>query len=314
MTDTQNTSQEAAVHEAAQQDQLVFQDPVSRYPAIEPPEQQQSEPGLDADLFPTADIGEQSYRGTGRLIGRKALVTGGDSGIGAAVAVAFAREGADVAISYLPAEEKDARRVIELIEGCGRTAVALPGDLMDDAFTNGLVQQAVSGLGGLDILVNNAGKQIAVKSIEDLSDEQMEQTFKVNIQAMFRITREAVKHMPAGSAIINTTSIQAYNPSPTLVDYASTKAAINTFTKGLAQQLAPRGIRVNAVAPGPIWTPLQPSHGQPIEDLPEFGKQTPLGRAGQPTELAPAYVFLASSESSYVLGETLNVNGGTPSP
>lgn len=314
MANDQSTSQDSAMEQPSRTDQLVFQDPVSRYPVIEPPEQQQSEPGLDADLYPHADIGEHSYRGTGRLTDRKALVTGGDSGIGAAVAVAFAREGADVAISYLPAEEEDAQRVIAIIESCGRKAVALPGDLTDDAYTDDVVQQAAAALGGLDILVNNAGKQVAVESIEELSDEQVEETFKVNIQAMFRITRQAVKLMPAGSTIINTTSIQAYNPSPTLVDYASTKAAINTFTKGLAQQLAPRGIRVNAVAPGPIWTPLQPSHGQPIEALPDFGKQTPLGRAGQPTELAPAYVFLASSESSYVLGETLNVNGGTPSP
>lgn len=314
MVDDQNTSQDAAVQRAAHTDQLVFQDPVSRYPVIEPPKQQQSEPGLDADMYPHADIGQHSYRGTGRLTGRKALVTGADSGIGAAVAVAFAREGADVALSYLPAEEEDAQRVIRIIESTGHKAVALPGDLTDDEYTDGLVPRAVAELGGLDILVNNAGKQIAVESIEDLSDEQVAETFKVNIQAMFRITRQAVKVMPAGSSIINTTSIQAYNPSPTLVDYASTKAAINTFTKGMAQQLAPRGIRVNAVAPGPIWTPLQPSHGQPVEALPEFGHKTPLGRAGQPTELAPAYVFLASSESSYVLGETLNVNGGTPSP
>lgn len=314
MANDQTTSQDSAMEQPSRTDQLVFQDPVSRYPVIEPPEQQQSEPGLDADMYPHADIGEHSYRGTGRLTDRKALVTGGDSGIGAAVAVAFAREGADVAISYLPAEEEDAQRVISIIESCGRKAVALPGDLTDDAYTGEVAQQAAAALGGLDILVNNAGKQVAVESIEELSDEQVEETFKVNIQAMFRITRQAVKLMPAGSTIINTTSIQAYNPSPTLVDYASTKAAINTFTKGLAQQLAPRGIRVNAVAPGPIWTPLQPSHGQPIEALPDFGKQTPLGRAGQPTELAPAYVFLASSESSYVLGETLNVNGGTPSP
>lgn len=314
MAHDQSTSQDSAMEQASRTDQLAFQDPVSRYPVIEPPEQQQSEPGLAADMYPHADIGEHSYRGTSRLTDRKALVTGGDSGIGAAVAVAFAREGADVAISYLPAEEEDAQRVISIIESCGRKAVALPGDLTDDAYTGELAQQAAAALGGLDILVNNAGKQVAVESIEELSDEQVEETFKVNIQAMFRITRQAVKLMPAGSTIINTTSIQAYNPSPTLVDYASTKAAINTFTKGLAQQLAPRGIRVNAVAPGPIWTPLQPSHGQPIEALPDFGKQTPLGRAGQPTELAPAYVFLASSESSYVLGETLNVNGGTPSP
>ncbi|WP_336707406.1 SDR family oxidoreductase [Oerskovia sp. USHLN155] len=314
MTETHDPHQESAVAQAARKDQLVFQDPVERYPAIEPPKRQQSEPGLDADLDPPADIGEHSYRGTGRLEGRRALVTGGDSGIGAAVAVAFAREGADVAISYLPAEEEDAQHVVSLIEGCGRRAVALPGDLTDDRYTAELVPQALAALGRLDILVNNAGKQVAVESLEDLSDEQVTETFTVNIQAMVRITREAVRHMPPGSAVINTTSIQAYAPSPTLLDYASTKAAINAFTKGLAQQLAPRGIRVNAVAPGPIWTPLQPAHGQPVDALPQFGKQTPLGRAGQPTELAPAYVFLASSESSYVLGETLNVNGGMPTP
>ena len=311
---TSTHAEDAAITEASRADQLVFQDPVSRYPAIEPPEQRQDEPGLDADLLPHADLGEHSYRGTGRLTGRKALITGGDSGIGAAVAIAFAREGADVAISYLPAEEEDAARIIALIEAEGRTAVPLPGDLADDTFSAHLVQRAADGLGGLDILVNNAGKQIAVESIEDLTDEQVAQTFKVNIQVMFRLSRDAVGHMPPGSTIINTTSIQAYKPSPTLLDYASTKAAINNFTKGLAQQLAAKGIRVNAVAPGPIWTPLQPSDGQLPEDLPEFGQQTPLGRAGQPTELAPAYVFLASSESSYVLGETLNVNGGTPSP
>jgi len=239
---------------------------------------------------------------------------GADSGIGAAVAIAFAREGADVAISYLPEEEEDARVVKELIEAEGRIAACLPGDLRDPAYCISLVQQSVDALGGLDILVNNAGKQQAVESLEDLSDEQLDDTFKTNIYSFFRVTKEALKHLRPGSAIINTTSIQAYEPSPTLVDYASTKAAINNFTKGLAQQLAPKGIRVNAVAPGPIWTPLQPSGGQPKEALPEFGKDTPLGRAGQPTELAPAYVFLASSESSYVLGETLNVNGGTPSP
>ncbi|GAA2236825.1 SDR family oxidoreductase [Rarobacter faecitabidus] len=311
-----NTSpdQGAAMARAAQVDQLVFQDPVSRYPAIEPPRQHQPEPGLDRDLQPRADLGEHSYRGTGRLIGRKALITGADSGIGAATAIAFAREGADVALSYLPSEEPDARRIIEFIEAEGRTAVALPGDLSEDDYSAGLVTRAVEGLGGLDILVNNAGKQIAIESLADLTDEQIATTFKVNIEVMFRLSREAIRYLPAGSSIINTTSIQAYKPSATLLDYASTKAAINTFTKGLAQQLAPRGIRVNAVAPGPIWTPLQPSDGQPIEHLPEFGHNTPLGRAGQPTEVAAAYVFLASPESSYVLGETLNVNGGTPSP
>ncbi len=295
-------------------DQYTFQNPVTRFESITPEAKQTAEPGLESDLEIKADRGETSYRGTGRLQGRKALITGSDSGIGAAVAIAYAREGADVALSYLPEEEEDAQVVKGIIEAEGRTAVCIPGDLKDPAYCTALVQQAVDGLGGLDILVNNAGKQVAVDSLEELSDEQLDHTYKTNIYSFFRVTREALKHLQPGSAIINSTSIQAYEPSPTLVDYASTKAAINNFTKGLAQQLAPKGIRVNAVAPGPIWTPLQPSGGQPAEDLPEFGKDTPLGRAGQPTELAPAYVFLASSESSYVLGETLNVNGGMPSP
>ncbi|WP_026532885.1 SDR family oxidoreductase [Arthrobacter sp. H41] len=295
-------------------DQYTFQNPVTRFESIAPPKQDQPEPGLDQDIEPKADRGETSYRGTGRLSGRKALITGADSGIGAAVAIAFAREGADVALSYLPEEEADAETIAALIEDAGRTAVRIPGDLKDPEYCIALVRQAAEGLGGLDILVNNAGKQVAVESLEELSDEQLDHTFKTNIYSFFRVTREALKHLQPGSAIINTTSIQAYEPSPTLLDYASTKAAINNFTKGLAQQLAPKGIRVNAVAPGPIWTPLQVSDGQPKEALPEFGKSTPLGRAGQPTELAPAYVFLASPESSYVLGETLNVNGGMPAP
>lgn len=295
-------------------DQYTFQNPVTRYPSISPPEQDQPEPGLDRDLEPRTDRGEDSYRGTGRLIGRKALITGADSGIGAAVAIAFAREGADVALSYLPVEEPDAQKVADIIRASGQQAVTLPGDISEASNARELVANAVEQLGGLDILVNNAGRQIAVEKLEDISDEQFENTFKTNIFAMFWITKAALPHLEPGSTIINTTSIQAYNPSPTLIDYASTKAAINNFTKGLAQQLAPRGIRANAVAPGPIWTPLQVSDGQPKEKLPKFGKKTPLGRAGQPTELAPAYVFLASPESSYVTGETLNVNGGTPSP
>ena len=295
-------------------DQYTFQDPVSRYPSVSPPKQDQPEPGLDADLEPKTDRGEDSYRGTGRLEGRKALITGADSGIGAAVAIAFAREGADVALSYLPEEEEDANKVIAIIKDAGRTAVGLPGDLRDPEYCIQVVQDAVDGLGGLDILVNNAGKQVAVENLEDLSDEQLDDTFKTNIYSFFRVTKAALPHLSAGSTIINSTSIQAYSPSPHLLDYASTKAAINNFTKGLSQQLAPKGIRVNAVAPGPFWTPLQVSDGQPKDALPEFGKDTPLGRAGQPTELAPAYVFLASPESSYVVGETLNVNGGMPSP
>ncbi len=311
MTD-QSTSADDAHREST--DQLVFQNPVTRYPVIEPPEQQQPEPGLDAEMQPKSDRGEFSYRGTGRLEGRKALITGADSGIGAAVAIAFAREGADVAINYLPDEERDAQEIKRIIEESGRTAVLLPGDLTDKAFCEQLVTDAVEGLGGLDILVNNAGKQVARKSLEELPDEQMVQTYEVNVFAMFRITKAALEHLQPGSTIINTTSVVAYMAPEVLVDYASTKAAINNFTKSMGQQLAPKGIRVNAVAPGPIWTPLQPSGGQPIEELPEFGKSTPLGRAGQPTELAPAYVFLASPESSYVIGETLNVNGGMPTP
>ncbi|NYD68676.1 SDR family oxidoreductase [Agromyces atrinae] len=295
-------------------DQYTFQNPVEMYADIQPSAQHQPEPGLDAKLSPRADLGEVSYRGSGRLAGRRALVTGGDSGIGAAVAIAFAREGADVAISYLPEEEEDAARIVGLIEDAGRTAVALPGDLRDAAYCRQLVADAVAGLGGLDIVVNNGGKQIFNDDLATLSDEQFDDTFKTNVYAMFWITKAALEHLVPGSAIINSTSVQAYSPSDILVDYASTKATINTFTKALAQQLAPKGIRVNAVAPGPIWTPLQVSDGQPQEKVAEFGEDTPLGRMGQPAELAPAYVFLASAESSYVAGETLNVNGGMPTP
>ncbi|QHO70281.1 glucose 1-dehydrogenase [Marisediminicola antarctica] len=295
-------------------DQYAFEDPSKKYADINPSAQYQAGPGLDSALNDTADHGEKSYRGLGRLAGRKALVTGGDSGIGAAVAIAYAREGADVAVSYLPEEEKDAQKVVALIEAAGQKAVALPGDLTDAAFCRELIAIAVKELGGLDILVNNAGKQQTVADLADLTDEQFDETFKTNVYAMFWLTKAALPHLGAGSTIINTTSIQAYSPSESLVDYASTKATINAFTKALAQQLAPKGIRVNAVAPGPIWTPLQTAGGQPTEALPEFGEATPLGRPGQPAELAPAYVFLASGESSYVVGETLNVNGGMPTP
>jgi NAD(P)-dependent dehydrogenase (short-subunit alcohol dehydrogenase family) len=295
-------------------DQYTFTNPVTRYPQIQPPKQSEDGPGLQDEMTPDVDLGAESYRGTGRLTGRKALVTGADSGIGAAVAIAFAREGADVAISYLPEEEEDAHKVVALIEEAGQKAVAIPGDLTDRQYCSTLVTTANEELGGIDILVNNAGMQKAVENLEEITDEQFDRTFKTNVYAMFWITKDALPLLQPGSTIINTTSIQAYNPSPTLVDYASTKATINTFTKGLAQQVASRGIRVNAVAPGPIWTPLQVSGGQPTDAIPEFGQDTPLGRAGQPAELASAYVFLASGESSYVLGETLNVNGGTPSP
>ncbi|QXP04363.1 glucose 1-dehydrogenase [Clavibacter michiganensis subsp. michiganensis] len=284
------------------------------YADIQPSAQQQDGPGLDAALDDTADRGEKTYRGSNRLEGRKALVTGADSGIGAAVAIAYAREGADVALSYLPEEEEDAKKVVALIEEAGRKAVAIPGDIATAEFSRELVAKAVEGLGGLDIVVNNAGKQQNFDSLEDISDEEFDVTFKTNVYAMFWITKAALPHLKPGSSIINTSSIQAYAPSPNLVHYATTKASINAFSKGLAQQLAPKGIRVNVVAPGPIWTPLQTAGGQPEDALPEFGEDTPLGRAGQPAELAPAYVFLASNESSYVVGETLNVNGGMPTP
>ena len=297
-----------------QSDQLSFQNPVDRFPEISPPKQDQPEPGLDTEIVPKADHGEESYRGTGRLEGRRALITGADSGIGAAVAIAFAREGADVALNFLEEEHEDAQHVIQTIRDSGRKAVPLPGDIRDKAFCSQLVEDAVRELGGLDALVNNAGKQVIAETLTELPDDQWEETYNTNIHAMFWITKAALKHMPAGSTIVNTTSIQGYNPNEMLIDYASTKAAINNFSKGLGQQLAPKGIRVNAVAPGPIWTPLQPSKGQPKEKLPHFGQNTPLGRAGQPTEVAPAFVFLTSPESSYVIGETLHVNGGIPTP
>ncbi|MEA9986950.1 MULTISPECIES: glucose 1-dehydrogenase [Subtercola] len=295
-------------------DQYTFQDPTTMFADIEPSAQYQEGSGLDAKLDDPADRGESTYRGTGRLAGRKALITGADSGIGAAVAIAYAREGADVVIAYLPEEEEDAQKVIALIEEAGQKGFGIAGDITDAAHCRALVAAAVDKLGGLDILVNNAGKQQHVEEFADISDDQFDETFKTNVYALFWITKAALPHLAPGSTIINTSSIQGYTPSPNLVDYATTKAAINTFSKALAQQLAPKGIRVNVVAPGPIWTPLQTAGGQPTESLPDVGSETPLGRWGQPAELAPAYVFLASPESSYVVGETLSVNGGMPTP
>lgn len=289
-------------------------DPRKKFPVISPPEQSQPNPGLDIEMTPLADIGEESYKGNGRLKGRKALITGGDSGLGAAVAIAYAREGADVAISYLPEEQPDADRVIKAIEDAGQKALALPGDLMDLDQCKKIVEETVKAFGGLDILVNNASRQIWHDGIEEISDEDFDKTMKSNIYSSFRVTKAAVAHMKPGSSIIFTSSIQAYDPSETLLDYALTKAAMNNFSKGLAQDLTPKGIRVNAVAPGPFWTPLQPSHGQPMEKLTQFGQDTPVGRAGQPVEIAGAYVFLASDEASYVSGETLGLTGGRPTP
>jgi NAD(P)-dependent dehydrogenase (short-subunit alcohol dehydrogenase family) len=291
-------------------DQTTMQDPITQYPKPPFDTPMQPEPGLAKDMQPKPDHGEESYKGTGRLKGRKALVTGGDSGIGRAAAIAFAREGADVVITYLPQEEKDAAEVMEVLKDTGQKVVAIPGDLADESFCKQLVEQTVEQLGGLDILANIAGKQIALENIADLSTEQLEQTFTVNVYAMYWLCKYALPHLPAGASIINTSSIQAYQPSPTLLDYAATKAAIKAFTEAFAKQVADKGIRVNAVAPGPVWTPLQPSHGQPTEKLKEFGANTPMGRPGQPVEVAPAYVFFASQESSYITGELLGVTGG----
>jgi len=295
-------------------DQHAMQDPTKQYPKMDIPEQRQDEPGLDAQLKPQADHGEDTYKGSGRLRGRKALITGADSGIGAAVAIAFAREGADICMNYLEAEEADADKIAQLIEQAGQKVVRCPGDISDESFCQTLVQTAAAKLDGLDILVNNAGRQLFCEDILELSSEQWQSTFATNISAMFWITKAALPHMPRGASIINTASIQAYQPSPDLIDYAATKAAIVNFTHGLGKQLGPKGIRVNAVAPGPIWTPLQPSFGQPMEKLTKFGQNTPLGRAGQPAELAPAYVFLASQESSFMTSEVIGVTGGNHLP
>jgi NAD(P)-dependent dehydrogenase (short-subunit alcohol dehydrogenase family) len=289
-------------------------DPTTLYPKPPFATQSQAWPGLASKMSPRPDHGEASYKGSGRLLGRKALVTGGDSGIGRAAVIAFAREGADVAFNYLPAEEPDAQEVVELIRAAGRKAVPIPGDLREESFCNQLVGTAVRTLGGLDILVNNAGRQHAYPSILDIPSEHFDWTFKTNIYAPFWITKAAVPHMPPGSAIINTASVNSYDPVEELLDYASTKGAMLIFTKGLAKQLGKRGIRVNAVAPGPVWTPLQVSGGQTPEGLKSFGANTPLGRAGQPAELAGIYVLLASNEDSFTTGSVYGANGGHGMP
>lgn len=296
-------------------DQYTMQDPRTQYglPHAKP-DGAQPEPGLDVLLKPKADHGETSYRGANRLAGRKALITGGDSGIGRAVAIAFAREGADVAITYMPCEEEDGQETIKQIKDAGHRAIAISGDITDENFCKKLVAKAIAELGALDILVNNAAKQQYVEELQDITTEQFQKTFATNVFAMFWITQAAVPHMPAGASIINTTSIQSYQPSAGLLDYASTKAAITAFTKSLAKMLVNKGIRVNAVAPGPIWTPLQQSGGQPPEKLEHFGEQVPLGRPGQPAEVAPAFVFLASQESSYITAEVIGVTGGQHLP
>lgn len=287
-----------------------LQDPRKLYPTPPFPKQPQQMPGLARKMEPAPDHGEETYRGSGKLEGRKALVTGGDSGIGRAAAIAFAREGADVAISYLPEEEADATQVILLIEAEGRKAVALPGDIQQEAWCHEIVEKAVANLGGLDILVVNAGRQQYREAIDELSTEDFDRTMKTNLYALHWIAQAAVPHLPAGAAVITTASIQAYQPSPILLDYATTKAGIVAYTKALAKQLIEKGVRANVVAPGPVWTALQPSGGQPDEKVENFGKDSDFGRPAQPAELAPVYVLLASPEASFINGEVFGVTGG----
>jgi len=291
-----------------------LQDPLTKYPKPPFPKQTQPWPGLASQMTPRPDHGETSYKGAGRLAGRKALITGGDSGMGRAAAIAYAREGADVAINYLPAEEADAQEVIALIKAAGRKAVALPGDLSDEAFCQRLVADAVRQLGGLDIVVSNAARQQTHASILDISTEQFDWTMKTNIYAPFWLIKAALPHLPPGAAIIGTTSEQATDPSADLYDYAQTKAATTNFVRSLAKQLAPKGIRVNGVAPGPIWTPLQVSGGATQEKLQTFGGDTPLARPGQPAELASIYVQLADNGASYATGQIYGAAGGKGMP
>ena len=289
-------------------------DPREKHPKPPFAAQQQDWPGLASKMNPRPDHGEKSYVGSGRLAGRKALITGGDSGMGRAAAIAYAREGADVAINYLPAEEPDAREVVDLIRQAGRKAVAIPGDLRDEGFCRRLVDQAVRELGGLDIVVCNAGRQQSRSSILDISTEDFDATMKTNIYAPFWIIKAALPHLKPGSAIIGTTSEQAYDPSPDLYDYAQTKAATMNYVKSLAKQLGPKGIRVNGVAPGPVWTPLQISGGASDGKVVTFGATAPLGRPGQPAELAGIYVRLAEDDGSYTTGNIYGAGGGQGNP
>jgi len=274
------------------------------------PEQPQAPPGATTDMDPAPDHGERTYKGSGRLAGKVAIITGADSGIGRAVAIAFAREGADVLISYLQ-EHDDAKQTQHWVEQAGRRAILMPGDVSDEAYCQSVVDRAVRELGKLDILVNNAAMQRTHESIDEISSQEWDRTFRTNIYSMFYLSKAALRHMRPGAAIVNTASINAKNPSPNLLAYATTKGAIANFTAGLAQMVAEKGVRVNCVAPGPIWTPLSPSTMSP-EQVKSFGKNTPLGRAGQPAELAPAYVLLASDEGSYITGAMIPVTGGRP--
>ncbi|MFL5739586.1 MAG: SDR family oxidoreductase [Flavisolibacter sp.] len=291
-----------------------LEDPKTKFP--KPPFKAQSQPwpGLARDMDPRPDHGEKSYKGSGRLAGRKALITGGDSGMGRATVIAYAREGADVAINYLPAEEADAQEVIALIKQAGRKGIAIPGDLRDESICKILVADAVQALGGLDIIVSNAGRQQSKQSIADISTEDFDATMKTNIYAPFWIIKAALPHLKPGSVIIGTTSEQAYDPSPDLYDYAQTKAATMNYVKSLAKQLGPKGIRVNGVAPGPIWTPLQVSGGATMDKLVKFGSDTAIGRPGQPAELASIYVQLAANDGSFTTGNIYGAGGGKGQP
>ncbi len=291
-------------------DRLTMQDPRKQYPQPPFPRQPQPVPGLAAEMDPRPDHGETSYAGSGKLNGRKALITGGDSGVGRAAAIAYAREGADVAISYLPSEQADADEVIKLIEAEGRKALALPGDITDEDWCRDMVARTVDELGGLDVLVINAGRQQNREDISKVTSEDFDKTMKTNLYAMHWIAQAAVPHLPAGASVITTASIQAYEPSAILLDYATTKAGIVAYTKALAKQLLEKGIRANVVAPGPFWTALQSSGGQPPEAVEKFGSESQYGRPGQPVELAPVYVLLASQEASYINGEVYGVTGG----
>jgi NAD(P)-dependent dehydrogenase (short-subunit alcohol dehydrogenase family) len=295
------------------EDQYTQQDPTTKYPQPQFPEQDQRDqhPGLESDMQPRPDYGYETYKGFGRLQGKKAIITGGDSGIGRAVALAFAREGADVLISYLESEESDAQETARVVEEAGKKCVRVPGDISEEAQCQAVVQKAVEEFGRIDVLVNNAAHQRTVNGIADISTELLDRTFKTNIYAMFWLVKAAIPHMPEGGSIINVGSVQAYKPSPKLLPYSATKGAIVTFTEGLAQEVVQYGLRANCVAPGPVWTPIIPASMEG-ETVSQFGLQSPMGRPGQPVELSPAFVFFASDEASFVNGSVMDITGGQP--